>query len=264
MLFEKMTNPDLLHAIVRPLIDLLVWLIPLLLALPGLAAIRRLRLTKRRGMEGEAQVGQALKRLFPAVAHDLMLPIGSNGLTQIDHVVLTAKGLLVIETKHYRGQITGRAGDERWVQWIGRQRHEFQNPLRQNAVHVRAVQSLGLGVPVLERVVFTDAAHFPEGLPAGVSRLATLRDDVEPWRGEKVSAGLRSAWRRLLKQARHDARTKREHRRGLRRRYGRDPRLVTALVWFGLAGAAALALWVVESPRTMESIIAVQWSGHDS
>ena len=237
-----MIDRDVLWTLAGSLIDTWGWLIPFLLMLPGLSLLRHLRRTRQRGQEGETQVGRALERLFPAVAHDVILPSGRSGLTQIDHIALTRKGLLVVETKHYRGLITGRVEDPRWIQRIGRQRHDFQNPLRQNDTHVRAVRALGLGVPVLERVVFTDAAQFPDGLPEGVSALATLADDLKPWRGGRVSAALKAAWSQFLSQTRQDRAARRAHRRGLRQRHGRDPRLVKALVWFGLAVIAALAL----------------------
>ncbi|TCT22813.1 nuclease-related domain-containing protein [Thiobaca trueperi] len=228
------------------------WLLPFLLMLPGLSLLQRRLSARQRGREGEAQVGRALERLFPAVAHDLILPNGRGDLTQIDHVALTPKGFLVVETKHYRGMITGQTEDPHWIQRIGRRRHEFQNPRRQNYAHVKAIQALGLGVPILEHVVFTNTAHFPDGLPAGVSRLATIAQDLEACRRGRISAALRTAWGQLLSQARRDHASRRAHRRGLRQRYGRDPQVVKALVWFGLAGTAALALWLFHQPFSFD------------
>lgn len=122
--------------------SLVLLLVAFSLALAGLRVLVR---SKLRGRAGEAQVGRLLDRLFPKVRHDILLPDGRGGLTQLDHVALSPSGLVVVETKHYRGRILGRPQDATWNQVLGRKTYPFQNPLRQNHAHVRAVQSLGPG-----------------------------------------------------------------------------------------------------------------------
>lgn len=221
----------------------LLWLIPIALAGLGLALRRRARAIQGYGRDGERLVGAALERLFPAVVHDVILPTARGGLTQIDHIALTPKGLLVVETKHYRGTITGTPEDRHWVQQRDQDRRTFQNPCRQNYAHLKAVEALGLGVPILERVVFTDSARFPNGLPEGVSQLATLEADLAPWRCGRVSSRLRRAWKEVLQAIRQDAKARRAHRRGLRLRHGWDRRRLAAGACFALALASAFGLW---------------------
>ncbi|QGU32505.1 nuclease-related domain-containing protein [Thermochromatium tepidum] len=223
--------------------DALSWLIPIALAGLGVKLWSRVRAIQGYGREGERQVGAALKRLFPAVIHDVILPSARGGLTQIDHVALTPKGLLVVETKHYRGTILGRSEDRQWVQQRGRARRTFQNPCRQNYAHLKAVEALGLGVPVLGLVVFTDSAYFPDGVPDGVSRLATLEADLAPWRRGRVSPELRLAWNRLKQAILQDTRARRAHRRGLRRRHGWERGRIAAGICFILAALSAGGLW---------------------
>ncbi|MCX8018746.1 MAG: NERD domain-containing protein, partial [Rhodocyclaceae bacterium] len=112
----------------------LPWLIPFALSLLGLALWQRVWGRRLAGRQGERLVGWALERLCPAVIHDLILPLGA-GLTQIDHLALTPRGLLVVETKHYRGLISGRVDEAEWRQQQGRRYRRFQNPLHQNALH---------------------------------------------------------------------------------------------------------------------------------
>ncbi|MTW22250.1 nuclease-related domain-containing protein [Allochromatium palmeri] len=221
----------------------LLWLIPVVLVGLGVVLWRRTRAMHRSGQDGERQVGAALEQLFPAVVHDVILPTARGGLTQIDHIALTPKGLLVIETKHYRGTILGKPEDRQWVQQRDGRRRLFQNPCRQNYAHLKAVEALELGVPILERVVFTDSAHFPNGHPDGVSQLATLKADLAPWRRGRVSARLRHAWTRVQQAVRQDAKARRAHRRGLRARHGWDRRLAAAGACFVLAAVSALGLW---------------------
>ncbi|NEX19878.1 NERD domain-containing protein [Thiorhodococcus mannitoliphagus] len=223
-------------AAVRPLVGLL----PLVLVV---LALKRL-VPRMRGSAGEARIGRVLEQLFSVVRHDLILPDGRGGWTQIDHLALTPAGLLVVESKAYRGLIFGRKGEATWTQVLGRRRYTFQNPLRQNFAHVQALKALGLGVPVLERVVFTNTARFPKGLPEGVSRLATLAEDLEPYREGVVSDALHQAWQQLDGAIRTDRAARRAHRAGLERRFGADDRLSPGLLLLAAAGVLVGGLWL--------------------
>ena len=236
----------------------LPWFLPLGLALSAFRVIQRIRFTKQRGTDGEAQVGRVLEQLFRQVRHDLILPNGRGGLTQLDHVALTPAGLLVVETKNYRGTILGHAKDVTWTQALGGKRYCFQNPLRQNHAHLNAVEALGLGVPVMGRVVFTSAASFPQGLPDGVSQLHKLRDDLASLRRGRAPAAIAIAWRTLLTQARTDRKARRAHRRGLRARFGWDRRARTAFVLLLLAAVSAGGVWWSQGVLLSDAVASVQ------
>lgn len=72
---------------------------------------------------------------------DLTLP-SRGGTTQIDHVVVSRFGIFVIETKNMKGWIYGSADQAQWTQVIYRHKSKFQNPIRQNYKHVKAIQEL--------------------------------------------------------------------------------------------------------------------------
>ena len=71
------------------------------------------------------------------VFNDLLFE--SNGYsTQIDHIVVSPYGVFCkIETKGYKGWILGRENGEYWTQTIYKSKHQFYNPIKQNAGHVR-------------------------------------------------------------------------------------------------------------------------------
>ena len=169
------------------------WLLPFAVLVALLALFRR-----RRGSVSEAAVSRRLRRCCAEVANDLVLRDGRGGLTQIDHLALTPNGILVVETKNYGGLIFGQVHDRNWTQCIGRQRNTFQNPLRQNYSHIKAVQALAPGVPVLGLVVFMDRARFPKGIPAGVTKLQTLRGSLTPVTDAPISTSYRRAWDAVL------------------------------------------------------------------
>jgi hypothetical protein len=85
-------------------------------------------------------------------------------------------GIFVIETKHYDGWIFGDPRECSWVQVIYRKKSRFQNPVRQNYGHVKALQSL-FSLPeenFFPVVVFTGAAEFKTDMGPNVIRLKEL------------------------------------------------------------------------------------------
>lgn len=70
--------------------------------------------------------------------HNVVLTT-QNGTTQIDHVLLSRYGIFVIETKNYNGWIFGSENQESWTQVLHGKKNTFQNPLRQNYRHTKAL-----------------------------------------------------------------------------------------------------------------------------
>lgn len=70
------------------------------------------------------------------VFNDLLFE-SSGYSTQIDHIVVSPYGVFVIETKGYKGWILGGENSEYWTQTIYKSKHQFYNPIKQNAGHVR-------------------------------------------------------------------------------------------------------------------------------
>ena len=68
-----------------------------------------------------------------------------DGTTQIDHVFLSPYGIFVLETKNMSGWIFGSEKQAQWTQKLYKRTFKFQNPLRQNYKHTKAIQEL-LGV----------------------------------------------------------------------------------------------------------------------
>ena len=144
------TSFDPLHLVTQKLWTHLPWLLALgVLSLIG-AFLKRRYLPKLKGQLGEWAVNRALlKDLDPGqyrVLHDLLLPDGKGGQTQIVHVVVSAHGIFVIETKNWDCWIFGDEKGSHWtLSYRGRGKTKAKNPLHQNAGHVKAVCEL-LGV----------------------------------------------------------------------------------------------------------------------
>lgn len=87
-----------------------------------------------------------------------------SGYSQIDHVVLTAYGIFVIETKNYQGTIYG--GKDRKT-WLVNGKFKFMNPFNQNNGQIKALSQVA-GVKhknlVISMVSFTKRCTFKVGL----------------------------------------------------------------------------------------------------
>ncbi|MCF3974224.1 NERD domain-containing protein [Paracoccus salsus] len=130
---------------------------------------------ERKGARGERRVHNALSSVLDQkdyrVLSDLILPV-SGGTTQLDHLVLSRFGIFVIETKNMSGWIFGGADQKKWNQvQKGGKRHSFQNPLRQNYAHVKAVQDiLEVNEDILYNfIVFTGKAEPKTAMPDNVA-----------------------------------------------------------------------------------------------
>lgn len=77
------------------------------------------------------------------VLRDILLRLSSGDTTQIDAIVVSTKGVFVIEMKNYSGWIYGKSeNDLYWTQYLHGRRYTFYNPVLQNDCHVRAVANL--------------------------------------------------------------------------------------------------------------------------
>ncbi len=137
------------------------------------------------GKTGESAVSSVLAAYCRSSgAHyfdNITLPF-DDGTTQIDHVLVTKKGILVIETKHWSGSIYGKAEDANWTQIVPSGKKIYQNPIRQNYKHWLAICSLLDFLPqycIQEVVVFTGNAVFKTDIPDGIVFIDELEDVLE-------------------------------------------------------------------------------------
>ena len=100
-----------------------------------------------KGFLGETVINVAMwLKLEKDVYHRLngiTLPRANGGSTQIDHIIVSVYGIFVIETKNYKGWIYGSEKQKQWTQaFPNRSKFKFQNPLRQNYLHIRTLADL--------------------------------------------------------------------------------------------------------------------------
>ncbi len=84
--------------------------------------------------DSPAKARQRCLRLLGAAGlpyvRDVVIPDEVGGYTQIDHLLLTAQGLVVLEWRYLRGVVHGSDYAQEWTRFEGSERHDFANPLR--------------------------------------------------------------------------------------------------------------------------------------
>lgn len=104
---------------------------------------------KIKGYIGEKSVAAVLSFL-PSDKYKIINNIlikSNNRSIQIDHLVISIYGIFIIETKNYKGWITGSDNSEYWTKNMFGNKYKFYNPIKQNKAHISALsRQLGLGL----------------------------------------------------------------------------------------------------------------------
>jgi hypothetical protein len=109
----------------------------------------------------------------------LVIPKADEGEIQIDHLILTAQGLLIIEIKDVQGTVFGSDKMQDWTVISDDKRFTFSNPQPALYDRIAAVRQIVRQVPVAGRIVFLDDASFTKGVPRLVCNLDELLAEFE-------------------------------------------------------------------------------------
>jgi hypothetical protein len=104
----------------------------------------------------------------------LVIPKADEGEIQIDYLMLTAQGVLIIEIKDVAGAVFGSDKMQDWTVIGKNNRFTFSNPQPALYDRVDAVKKIVRQVPVKGRIVFLDGAVFKKGVPNMVCSLDEL------------------------------------------------------------------------------------------
>jgi hypothetical protein len=108
---------------------------------------------------------------------DMMVPDGMGGGYHCDYLLLTNRGVVVIDLRDVQGNIFGGDQMAEWTVMDGAQRFTFTNPQSALYDRIAAVKAIGGELPVEGRIVFTRRGKFPKGLPKWTVMLDELRGE---------------------------------------------------------------------------------------
>ncbi|EKG33955.1 nuclease-related domain-containing protein [Pseudomonas avellanae] len=206
-------------AIFAPAIHILIWLLPALLLLALL-----------KSPWAKGHIGELWVRLFAhwkldktvyRRLHNVTLNT-ADGTTQIDHVFISPFGIFVLETKNMRGWIFDSEKQPQWTQKIYRQTLRFQNPLRQNYKHLKALEAtLAVDMSNLHSVIsFVGESTFKTPMPSNVTQGAGFIRYIRSFQQRVFSEAQVDALVSTLQAGRRppNRATHREHVRNLKNR----------------------------------------------
>jgi hypothetical protein len=158
----------------------------------------------QRGTRRKALLAR-LERVGFFAAHQVLVPDGMGGFIHIDHLLLTPRGVLLLDTRRVAGLIFGGDQMSDWTV-MGRRRYTFDNPQPALYDRVAAVKALVGDVPVEGRLLFSNVGKFTKGKPKYVTMLDGIEVEFPPVdrteTGFPEYAAYTAAWQRLTAQLR--------------------------------------------------------------
>jgi len=136
----------------------------------------------------------------------VLVPDGMGGFIHIDHLLLTPRGVLVLDTRRVAGLIFGGDQMSDWTVMGRGHRYTFDNPQPALYDRIAAVKAIVGDVPVEGRLLFSNVGKFTKGIPKWVVMLDGIEVEfpvVE--RGNSAfgaSEQYQDAWNRLGAQLR--------------------------------------------------------------
>jgi hypothetical protein len=147
-----------------------------------------------------------LERVALAATHQVLVPDGMGGFIHIDHVLLTPRGILVLDTRRVTGLIFGGDQMSDWTVMGRGHRYTFDNPQPALYDRIAAVKAVVGDVPVEGRLLFSNVGKFTKGIPKWVVMLDGIEVEfpVVDRGGQEFanSDQYSDAWSRLIAQLR--------------------------------------------------------------
>ena len=123
----------------------------------------------------------SLRRVFKEISFEriegIIIPSADEGEIQIDQLLLTSQGLLIVDIKDVQGTVFGSDKMQDWAVISDERRYTFSNPQPMLYDRIAAVRQVVRQVPVAGRILFLDGAEFTKGVPGLVCTLKDLVDE---------------------------------------------------------------------------------------
>jgi Nuclease-related domain len=146
-----------------------------------------------------------LERVAFEAAHQVLVPDGMGGFIHIDHILLTHRGVLVLDTRRVPGLIFGGDQMSDWTVMGRGHRFTFDNPQPALYDRMAAVKAIVGDIPVEGRLLFSNVGKFTKGIPKWVMMLDGIEVEFPPMAADRSSplyAEFKAGWDKLLGQLR--------------------------------------------------------------
>jgi hypothetical protein len=136
---------------------------------------------------------------------DVLVSDGMDGLLHIDFLILTQRGILVLDLRETPGVIFGGDQMNEWTVMTRTRRYTFVNPQGPLLDRIAAVRQVAGDTPVEGRIAFTSRAKFPKGRPKSVLMLDSLKVEYAPVDKQSMEAAVsryQGDWERVRRATR--------------------------------------------------------------
>jgi hypothetical protein len=131
---------------------------------------------------------------------NVLVPDGNGGNYHCDFLLLSSRGVIVIDLRNVRGNVFGGDQMTEWTVMNGGERYTFPNPHSALYDRIAAVKAIVKDVPVEGRVVFSRRAQFPKGFPKWTLKLDSVGAEfpaMDAAQREVAVARFRDHWETL-------------------------------------------------------------------
>jgi hypothetical protein len=145
-------------------------------ALLAIAALLFAWRVYRRRREQAAQL-RAITDCAYEYLRNILVPDPQGVPLHIDFLLMTARGIVVVDLRDFAGNIFGGDQMDEWTVINGAQRFTFGNPQAGLYDRQASVRLVARETPVEGRIVFGKRGLFPKGLPSQTRMLSALASD---------------------------------------------------------------------------------------
>jgi len=135
---------------------------------------------------------------------NVLVPDGNGGDFHLDFVLLTTRGVVIIDMRDIIGNVFGGDQMTDWTLIEGARRTTFVNPQSGLYDRIASVKALAVDTPVEGRIVFTKRAKFPKGLPRFTVMLESVAAEFPHLGAAELEIAVskyRPGWQRLKEAA---------------------------------------------------------------
>jgi hypothetical protein len=135
---------------------------------------------------------------------NVLVPDGNGGDYHLDFVLLTSRGIVIIDMRDFVGIVFGGDQMTAWTLMTGPSRTTFVNPQAGLYDRIASVKAIATDTPIEGRIVFTKRAKFPKGLPRFTVMLESVAAEFPKLGAAELEiavAKYRPGWARLKEAA---------------------------------------------------------------
>lgn len=194
---QQITNFTLVFFSVLLFITVIVWL------------VRYFRNTSQ-----DRRIEHIVKVESESYAKNIVISDGMYGYLFADYLILMKGNIIALDVHDLEGYIFGGDQIDQWAQVINSKSNKFKNPLYRVRLIQQQIKQLVEGADVEARVLFGPTSTFPKGIPDGVLRFDSLRDDLNHLnKNDYMAESMSRIWQELISIAKqHKQRYQQETR----------------------------------------------------